>query len=244
MKRIAHLFIAALGTLAAADATAACTATATVADVRAAYARGEQQEKAGDVLGALGAYVAAQDYTCEINPVDAEAARRAARLAKPLADAAKARGDHAAAFELYEMGGHFAAADAALVAWAGSEPDDPALYVKALRHFNDRNSRAFAANEELRLLVTGPYRPEPRHMAAVKSMPVRGVERALAAEAEAFASVHPREAMQASLGALEMVRAWEHAVDPKLAATFARLRVERANARAVTREPALVQVGM
>jgi hypothetical protein len=186
MKRISHLAIATLGILVAGNALADCAADATIAEVREAWARGQQREKSGDARGALGDYVAAQQYTCELNPVDAAAARRAAALAKPLGDAAKARGDNAAAFELYEMGGHFAAADSALIAWAATQPEDTALYARVRQHFDYRTLAAFAVNEELRLLVTGPYKPDPRHLALVKAMPVRGVERALADEASAF----------------------------------------------------------
>lgn len=186
MKRIASFALASLGLLATGTALADCAADATVAEVREAYARGQQREKAGDARGALGAYVTAQQYTCELNPVDAEAARRAAALARPLGDAAKARGDSAAAFELYEMGGHFAAADSALMAWAATQPDDVSLYVRVRDHFSYRSQPAFAANEELRLLTTGAYHPDPRHLALVKAMPVHGVERALADEATAF----------------------------------------------------------
>jgi hypothetical protein len=267
MKRIASFALAAAGLLFTGNVLADCAADATVADVRAAYARGQQREKAGDARGALGAYVSAQQYTCELNPVDADAARRAAALARPLGDAAKARGDHAGAFELYEMGGHFAAADGALIAWAGTQPDDVSLYAKVRQHFSYRTLPAFAANEELRLLVTGAYQADPRHLALVKAMPVRGVERALAdeatafdeqylaayqalirsrpenltdfaavqqftARAQAFQAQHPRDALEASLDALQRVQAWEREVDPKLAASLAKFRVERAASRA------------
>ncbi len=185
MKPFAFLTLV-MTSLVSCDVLADCAADATVADVRAAYVRGQQKEKAGDLRGALGAYVSAQQYTCELNPVDADAARRAAALSKPLAEAATARGDSAGAFELYEMGGHFAAADRALIAWTAAQPDDPSLYAKARQHFNYRTLPAFAENEELRLLATGSYRADPKHLAAVKAIPARGVERALAAEAAAF----------------------------------------------------------
>jgi hypothetical protein len=185
-KRFACLLVAAMGTLGAEITMADCAADATVAEVRAAYARGQQREKGGDLRGALGDYANAQQYTCELNPVDADAARSAARLSMPLATAAKARGDHAAAFELLELGGHFAAADSALLAWIATQPDDPALYAKAKRHFEYRALAAFQENEELRLSILGAYKVDPRHLALVKAMPVRGAERALADEAAAF----------------------------------------------------------
>lgn len=186
MKHMATLVLAAAGLITTGQALADCAAEATVAEVRAAYARGQQREQAGDARGALGAYVSAQQYTCDPNPVEADAARRAAALARPLGDAAKARGEHEAAFELYQKGGHFAAADSELLAWSAAAPDDPALYARVREHFSYRAEPAFAANEKLRLQVTGAYQPDPRHLALVKAMPVRGVERALAGEAAAF----------------------------------------------------------
>jgi hypothetical protein len=186
MKPYAYLLLAVLGTLCARPVLADCAADATVAEVRAAYDRGQQREKSGDARGALSAYVEAQQYTCDTNPVDAEAARRAARLAMPLANDARLRGDLAEAFELYEMGGHFAIADGALIAWITAQPDDPALHARARQHFSYRTQAAFAQNEALRILAAGAYKPDPRHIAAVNAMPARGVERALADEAAAF----------------------------------------------------------
>jgi hypothetical protein len=130
--------------------------------------------------------VSAQAYTCEPNPVAAEAARHGATLAKALGDAAKAKGDHAAAFDYYERGGHFAAADREMLARIQATPDDSALYTQALRHVQNHGLPAFQANEAVRLAVTGAYTLDPALTLAVAAMPVKATERALAAETAAF----------------------------------------------------------
>ena len=73
MKPIASCLSGVIGLLPLNGAYADCAADATVADVRKAQARGQQLEKSGDARGALAAYVAAQTYTCEANPVATEA---------------------------------------------------------------------------------------------------------------------------------------------------------------------------
>ena len=186
MKQIASCLIGVIGLFALNGAYADCAADATVADVRKAQARGQQLEKSGDARGALAAYVAAQAYTCEANPVATEAARRGAALAKPLGDAAKAKGDHAAAFDFYERGGHFAAADREMLARIQAAPDDIALYSEALRHVQNHGLPAFQANEAVRLAVTGAYTLDPALAQAVAAMPAKATERALAAESAAF----------------------------------------------------------
>lgn len=227
MKIIAPCLIGVLGLMVAAPALADCAADATVRDVREAFARGQQQEKAGDTRAALGAYVAAQEYTCDPNPVAAQAASRAAGLARPLGDAARSRGDHAAAFDFYERGGHFAAADHALLARIEAAPDDVQLYGEALRHTQYRALPAFQQNEAVRLAVTGAYAPDAGLMRAVEAMPARAMDRALAAEAAAFdeswygeyvALVEARPANPADIAALQQyggrMQAF-HAAHPK-----------------------------
>lgn len=171
---------------AASPVFADCAADATVREVRDAFARGQQKEQEGNARAALAAYVAAQQYTCDPNPVAGQAAARAATLARSLGDAARASGDHAAAFDYYERGGHFAAADRELIARIEAGPDDVQLYSQALSHSQYRSSPAFQANEKVRISVTGAYTPDPALARAVAAMPGRAVERALAAESAAF----------------------------------------------------------
>lgn len=186
MRTRSTLLIAVIALLASSEALADCVADTTVAEAKQAHERGRQREQAGDTTGALAAYVAAQGYTCEPNSVAAEAARRAAAIALPLGDAAMQRGDYAAAFDLYERGGHFAAADRALLARVQAEPDDASLYGQARQHADYRALPAFQANEAQRLAVTGPYQLDAALKEAVLAMPMRAAERALAAEDAAF----------------------------------------------------------
>lgn len=268
MKILAISMLGAMGLMAVNSAWADCAADATISDVKQAYARGQQLEKAGDARGALGAYVAAQEYTCDPNPVAADAARRAAVIAKPLGDAAKAKGDHAAAFDFYERGGHFAAADQALVARIHQAPDDSTLYAESLRHTRYRALPAFQANEAVRIKVTGAYTLDPDLLKVVETMPVKATERALAAEdaafdeawmaeyvalmngrpqnpadfgalqefagtMQAFQARHRKDPLQDPLDAMAQLRKWEsQVIDNTLAATLARRRAGRAEARA------------
>lgn len=186
MKTVSSLIAAVLLCAGAGLAHADCAADATVREVTASFAKGEQAEKAGDTKAALGHYVAAQEYTCDPNPVAGKAAARAAAIAKPLGDAAAAKGNHEAAFDFYQRGGHFRAADKALIDWTAARPDDPELYDKARQHFEYRASPAFQQNEKVRIGVTGAYSLDASFMTRVKNMPTAGVERALLAEAAAF----------------------------------------------------------
>jgi hypothetical protein len=154
--------------------------------VQAAYAKGQSLERNGKMVEALKAYNEAQVNACADNPQVAEAAKRAAAVALPLGDAAKAKGDHAAAFDYYERGGHYKAADQALIAWTAVQLDDPNLYQKAFKHFEYRAMPAFRANEALRLAITGSYSLDSSFVARVNAMPAQGVERALIAEAATF----------------------------------------------------------
>ncbi len=186
MNSLKSIITAALLLAASAPVYADCAADASVRDVTNSYKQGQNAEKAGDLRAAFGHYVAAQEYTCDPNPVARAAAERAAGLSRPLAQAAIAKGDHAAAFDFYEGGGQFRDADRALITWTEARPDDPALYTKAAKHFEYRASGAFRENESVRLSVTGKYELDPALPAHVRGMPLRGVERALAAEAKAF----------------------------------------------------------
>lgn len=186
MKNIHRLILVAMTFAGSGHALADCAADATVAQVREAHARGERHEKAGNRAAALDAYVFARQYTCEPNPVAATATQRAAAIARLLGDAARARGDHAAAFDYYERGGHFAAADAELLARIEASPFDIELYGLALEHAQYRALPAFQANEADRLAVTGAYAPGDALPSAIAAMPAKAVERALADENAAF----------------------------------------------------------
>jgi hypothetical protein len=161
-------------------------AGASVREVRQAYAQAQVLETRHDPRGALSAYAAAQAYTCDANPVAADAARRAASLALPLAQAAQKAGQLDRAAELYELGGHYAAADRALVMALRSHADEPAAVGRVIAHFADRAEPSFIANHRGQLEVTGAYVLDARLRAEVLAMPATGVARALQREATDF----------------------------------------------------------
>jgi hypothetical protein len=173
---------------------ALCNTTPALADwacakpsvLKTSLAEGQSLEKSGKLREALSAYVAAQSNACTGDPTLAEAAKRAAAVALPLGDAARANGNHELAFELYESGGHYAAADRELIAQVAANPDAVSLYETAVTHFETRSLPAFAANNTVRLGLTGPYSVDPSFVSRVMAMPSQGSTRALQAEASAF----------------------------------------------------------
>jgi hypothetical protein len=180
----------------AGNAVADCGASGTLAGTRKAWENGQQLERAGNAAAAFGAYIAAQEPTCEPNPIETDAARRAAALALPLGKAAEKSGDYEKAFYFYEEGGQYAAADRALMTWLRARPDEPRVFAKARETLDARTLPAFENNNQARLSVTDAYQPDPRNLAEVLGMPARGVERAFAKEAEAFNEQYLREYVQ------------------------------------------------
>jgi hypothetical protein len=187
------LFVASIAAIGSARADCAGS---NITEVRAAYARAQAFERNGDNKSALAAYVAAQDYICAANPVEADAARRAAALSLPLAAAAEKTNDFGAAFDFYEAGGHYSRADAALIAHARAHQDDPAVFDKVYHVLAERSSPAFRENNNARLNTTGAYQPNAQYLAEVLAMPKKGVERALQREAAAFNEQYLREYVQ------------------------------------------------
>ena len=87
-SRLSIAIVAVLCLGIASEALADCAADSTVTQTKQRYAKGQQLETAGDLEGAFSAYVGAQDYTCDPNPVEAAAAQHAAGLALKLGAAA------------------------------------------------------------------------------------------------------------------------------------------------------------
>jgi hypothetical protein len=189
-RRIAFRFafrsiVAALALGTSIQATADC-AGASISDTKKAYAMAQSLERSGKLREALGAYVAAQEYTCEPNPVELSAAQRASAIALPLGRQAEQNKDFEAAFRLYDDGAHFAAADRALMALVRAKPDSPSVFNLAREKLEYRASPAFQSNNKVRLAVTGRYVPNPQHLVEVQAMPAIGADRAFKAEATAF----------------------------------------------------------
>jgi hypothetical protein len=186
---LAVLAFAALVTF---EANADC-AGASVKEVKQSYATAQQLDRAGKLREALGAYVAAQEYTCESNPIAGPAAQRAAQIALPLGQEAEKRKDFDAAFQIYQDGGHYAAADRALMALVRSKPDDPSAFSRAREALQYHGSAAFQSNNKVQLGVTGAYKSDPKNLEDVLRMPPVGAERALKAEMAAWNEQYLRE---------------------------------------------------
>ena len=195
-SRILKTVIALACFVSGADALADCAADATIADTRAAYDKGLQLEREGKLPGAFLAYVDAQAYTCDANPVEADAARRAGALAAELGAAAEKKGDFEKAFGIYDAGGRYASADRALMALVRKSPDSVYVFGKARSALEYRALPAFQSNNKIRLDVTGAYHPDPKNLAEVLGMPARGAERAFHKEAAAFNDQYLREFVQ------------------------------------------------
>jgi hypothetical protein len=195
-SRILKSFVALACFAASAAALADCAADATVADTRAAYNKGLQLEREGKLPGAFLSYVAAQEYTCEANPVEADAARRAAALAATLGADQEKKGYFEKAFDIYDNGGRYADADRALMALVRANPDSTYVFGKARSALEYRALPAFNSNNKVRLAVTGAYHPDPKNLAEVLAMPAKGAERAFQKEAAAFNEEYLRELVQ------------------------------------------------
>lgn len=178
--------VAALALGAANSAFADCAADATIADTQQSFSRAQKMEAAGNLNAAFHNYVAAQAYTCDPNPVELEAARRAAPLALQLGGEAEKKRDFGRAFELYDQGGQYAAADRALLAWIRANPDDPSVFGRAREATGYRALPAFTSNNKIRLGVTGSYRMDPALQAEVLAMPQKGFDRAMQKEMATF----------------------------------------------------------
>ena len=168
-----------------------------VQDAKRAYEAGKTYESQGKKEQALFSYQAAEGYVCEkVNPYEADAARRAAPLGLELGAAAEKRGDFEKAYQLYDAGGQYAAADRAFIQMTRAKQDEPASYQRALEFFRNRGEGSFAINNAGVLKVTGAYAPDPKLIAEVNSMPAKGVERAIQKEAAAFNEQYLREYVQ------------------------------------------------
>jgi hypothetical protein len=178
------------------QAQADCGASAAIAATQRSYANARQFERDGNPSSAFWAYVAAQEPTCETNPVELAAAKHAARLALTLGAAAEKQGRLDKAFDFYDNGGQYAAADRVLMARVRSQPDSRSVFEKARQALDHRLMPDFQRNNSVRLSVTAAYRPNLLNLAEVMAIPATAAQRALQKEAAAFDEQYLREYMQ------------------------------------------------
>jgi hypothetical protein len=158
-----------------------------VRDMKRAYDNAKASESLGKREDALFFYHGAQGSVCENNnPYEADAAKRAAPLGLELGAAAEKRGDFDKARQLYEAGGHFAAADRAFMQSIRPKALEPGAYKSGKDHFYNRTETWFAQNNAAALKVTGAYRPDPKLIAEVDAMPAKGIASAIQNEAANF----------------------------------------------------------
>jgi hypothetical protein len=172
------------------------------ADAQKLLQTGKTLESQGNKQEALFKYQAATGYFCEqVNPYAPEAAKRAAPLGMELGTAAEKRGDFEKALQLFEAGGHYAAADRVLMQLARAKPDNVDSWQRASTHFRHRAEGAFRSNNEAVLKVTGPYAVDAKLVAEVSAMPAKALERAIQKEAAAFNEQYLREYVQVAQSA-------------------------------------------
>jgi hypothetical protein len=151
-------------------------------DAGKAYEKGQALEAQGKKAEALEHYVRAQAEVCDpVNPYRAPAAKRGAPLGLELGTAAEKAGDFFHARGFYEMGGHYARADLALMHTVRAEKDNPSEYVNARAHFENRARLAAATSK-----TTTPYSPDPKLVAEVNAMPKQAIDRAWKQEQGAY----------------------------------------------------------
>ena len=197
MKKL--LAIAATCTLALAaiqTARASCAADSTLPEVKKAYANGQAHERAGRNEEALRAYLSAQAYICEPNPVEADAAARAAAVSRPLGEAAEKKGDVERAYSIYESGGHYAQSDRVVLGMLRAQPDSTSAYDRAHDHFRQRTESWFAVNNKARIAATGAYQLDAKIQQEVAAWPAKACERALGREAQIFSEDYLRDTVK------------------------------------------------
>jgi hypothetical protein len=166
-------------------------------DAKRLLAEGKSFESQGKKQQALFKYQAATGYFCEkVNPYAPEAAKRAAPLGLELGAAAEKRGELDISKQLYEAGGHYAAADRVFMQAIRTRADSADSYGAAVEHFSNRQEEWFLSNNAAPLEVVKGYKPDPKLLAEVDAMPARALERLTQKEAAAFNEQFLREYVQ------------------------------------------------
>lgn len=223
-----------VGLILACTAKAECVSASNIQDIRKAYAEGEAHEAAGRAAEAIEAYLRAQQPLCTgTNPVDVQAARRAAPLAQKLAQEAERKGKLIGyidpygkkvandAFHMYEAGGYFAEADRILLQALKARPDDVELYAFAQTHFMERSEAGFHEIHRPRLQAVGAYRLDQRQYDEVMAKPEQNLLRLLEEEKKLFDEAYLRDfaellrhqeqmSMSMDSAAIQQAQATEH----------------------------------
>lgn len=200
MKRLLSITLTSLVLIAPAT-FADCVADLDIADAQQAYQQGTTLESQGKLWDAINKYDIAQGYVCETggNPVAKQALSKAIALGAKQGKLEEQKGNlyktgnHPGAFQWYEKGVQFAAADKVLIAALKKNPTDVQLSAFAQNHFRVRAEDYFKSNNKSAIAATGGYTLDPTFDPYVISLPPANIERLL----NNYLSVLPEAYLQA-----------------------------------------------
>lgn len=178
-----------------------CVADISAAEAREIYQEAIQLEAAGKLWDALLKYDIAQGYVCDDggNPVAKQALGKAIALGSQQGKMEEQKGNFykdgkpVGAFQWYEKGSRFAAADKVLVAALKKAPTNMQLSAFAQEHFKVRAQDYFKANNKTAISMTGGYLLDPTFDPYVVSLPPTNIERLLSS----YTTVLPDAYLQA-----------------------------------------------
>jgi hypothetical protein len=187
MKRLLTTSLALL-VIVAPYCVADCVADLSVADAQHALQQGSTLETQGKLWDAIKQYDTAQGYVCEQggNPVARQALRKAMALGSKQGKLEQDKGNlfndgkPAGAFQWYEKGAHYAAADQALIAALKQTPTNLQLSAFAQEHFKTRSQNYFLANNKMAIDATGGYTLDQAFDSYVSGLPASNIDRLLA----------------------------------------------------------------
>ncbi len=164
-----------------------CVADLSVADARQAYQEGTNLEAQGKFWDAINKYDLAQGYVCEEggNPVAKQALGKAITLGSRQGKQEEQKGNFfkdgkmAGAFQWYEKGAQFAAADKVLIAALKKSPANIQWSAFAQEHFKVRAQDYFKANNKMAIDMAGGYTLDPSFDPYVTSLPPANIKRLL-----------------------------------------------------------------
>jgi hypothetical protein len=164
-----------------------CVADISAAEAREIYQEATQLEATGKLWDALLKYDTAQGYVCDDggNPIAKQALNKAIALGSQQGKLEEQKGNFykdgkpVGAFQWYEKGAQFAAADRVLIAALKKDPTNRQVSAIAQEHFKVRGENYFAANNQSAIAASGGYQLDKNHDTYVRSLPPTNIERLL-----------------------------------------------------------------
>lgn len=164
-----------------------CTGDLSAADARKVYQDATQLEAAGKLWDALLKYDTAQGYVCDDggNPVAKQALDKAIALGRQQGKMEEQKGNFynhgkpVGAFQWYERGTQFAAADRTLITALKKAPTNIQVSAVAQEHFKVRGEAYFVANNKSAVAASGGYQLDKIYDTYVRSLPPANIDRLL-----------------------------------------------------------------